>query len=175
MKRTLIKLSFIWTKPLVTSKSTAAYLAKKESQTGIKCIPFYEIRGKSPYASVMDFCDFGLLKRAFGKRYPRTLNGFWKTVQEEWSEESQNFEPWSNAEDYSELATYSPNFPSCQREDFSPRQIKAVSPSIVPSENFIELIRTVSPVWFSRPRRTTGVLLAPCDDEFRGPRSDYVR
>ncbi|GFV48367.1 hypothetical protein TNCV_2512671 [Trichonephila clavipes] len=25
------------------------------------------------------------------------------------------------------------------------------------------------------PRPTTGVLLAPCHDEFRGPRSDYVR
>ncbi|GFU66450.1 hypothetical protein TNCV_3806931 [Trichonephila clavipes] len=31
----------------------------------------------------------------------------------------------------------------------------------------------LSPVWCSRP--TTGVLLAPCYDEFRGPRSDYVR
>ncbi|GFY27524.1 uncharacterized protein TNCV_2071441 [Trichonephila clavipes] len=31
----------------------------------------------------------------------------------------------------------------------------------------------LSPVWCSRP--TTGILLAPCYDEFRGPRSDYVR
>ncbi|GFX92730.1 uncharacterized protein TNCV_3180341 [Trichonephila clavipes] len=31
----------------------------------------------------------------------------------------------------------------------------------------------LSPVRCSRP--TTGVLLAPCHDEFRGPRSDYVR
>ncbi|GFT10136.1 uncharacterized protein TNCV_1115681 [Trichonephila clavipes] len=31
----------------------------------------------------------------------------------------------------------------------------------------------LSPVWCSRP--TTGVLLAPCQDEFVGPRSDYVR
>ncbi|GFT97943.1 hypothetical protein TNCV_2168341 [Trichonephila clavipes] len=31
----------------------------------------------------------------------------------------------------------------------------------------------LSLVWCSRP--TTGVLLAPCHDEFRGPRSDYVR
>ncbi|GFX73119.1 hypothetical protein TNCV_4501981 [Trichonephila clavipes] len=38
-----------------------------------------------------------------------------------------------------------------------------------PFGNFAELNRTVT----SRP--TTGVLLAPCDDEFRGPRSDYVR
>ncbi|GFV52202.1 hypothetical protein TNCV_5071231 [Trichonephila clavipes] len=33
----------------------------------------------------------------------------------------------------------------------------------------------LSPVWCSRPSPTTGVLLAPCHDEFRGPRSDYVR
>ncbi|GFX99030.1 hypothetical protein TNCV_4302051 [Trichonephila clavipes] len=25
------------------------------------------------------------------------------------------------------------------------------------------------------PRPTTGVLLAPCHDEFRGPQSDYIR
>ncbi|GFU24470.1 uncharacterized protein TNCV_2264331 [Trichonephila clavipes] len=31
------------------------------------------------------------------------------------------------------------------------------------------------PVWCSRSRPTTGVLLAPCHDEFRGSRSDYVR
>ncbi|GFX08855.1 transposase [Trichonephila clavipes] len=31
-----------------TSKSTAAYLPKKESEIGIKCIPFDEIRVKSP-------------------------------------------------------------------------------------------------------------------------------
>ncbi|GFW95429.1 uncharacterized protein TNCV_1721311 [Trichonephila clavipes] len=42
-----------------TSKSTAAYLAKKESETGINYIPFDDIvRVKSPYASVMDFCAF---------------------------------------------------------------------------------------------------------------------
>ncbi|GFY18590.1 hypothetical protein TNCV_2398151 [Trichonephila clavipes] len=49
-----------------------------------------------------------------------------------------------------------------------------MSPSIVPLGNFAELNCTVlSPVWCSRP--TTGVPLAPCHDEFRGPRSDYVR
>ncbi|GFW80550.1 uncharacterized protein TNCV_2416521 [Trichonephila clavipes] len=41
-----------------TSKSTAAYLAKKESETGIKCIRFDEMHVKSPYASAMDFCAF---------------------------------------------------------------------------------------------------------------------
>ncbi|GFT16703.1 retrovirus-related Pol polyprotein from transposon 412 [Trichonephila clavipes] len=33
----------------------------------------------------------------------------------------------------------------------------------------------LSPVWCSRPWPTTGVLLAPFQDEFRGSRSDYVR
>ncbi|PRD22082.1 UNVERIFIED_CONTAM: hypothetical protein NCL1_50068 [Trichonephila clavipes] len=33
----------------------------------------------------------------------------------------------------------------------------------------------MSHVWCSRLRPTTGVHLAPCYDEFRGPRSDYVR
>ncbi|GFX07767.1 uncharacterized protein TNCV_4160361 [Trichonephila clavipes] len=33
----------------------------------------------------------------------------------------------------------------------------------------------LSPVWCSRPKPTTSVLLDPCHDEFRGPHSDYVR
>ncbi|GFW73067.1 hypothetical protein TNCV_831861 [Trichonephila clavipes] len=36
---------------------------------------------------------------------------------------------------------------------------------------FVEFRR--APVWCSSP--TPGVLLTPCHDEFRGPRSDYVR
>lgn len=32
----------------------------------------------------MVFCSFGLLKRALGIRYLRTLNEIWRTVQEEW-------------------------------------------------------------------------------------------
>ncbi|GFT57170.1 hypothetical protein TNCV_1691841 [Trichonephila clavipes] len=68
-----------------TSMSTAAYLAKKGPETGIKCAPFDKIRVKSFYASTINFCAFGLLKPAFGKRNPRTLNGLWKTIQEEWS------------------------------------------------------------------------------------------
>ncbi|GFT22514.1 uncharacterized protein TNCV_3274711 [Trichonephila clavipes] len=66
-----------------TYKSTAAYLAKKE--TGKKCILFDNIRVKSSYTSVMDFCAFGVLKRALGKQHPRTLNELWKMDQEEWS------------------------------------------------------------------------------------------
>ncbi|GFV81591.1 potassium voltage-gated channel protein Shaw [Trichonephila clavipes] len=41
--------------------------------------------------------------------------------------------------------------------------LRGISPSYI----------VLSPVWCLRP--TTGVLLAPCYDEFRGPRSDYVR
>ena len=67
------------------SQSTTAYLAKKESETGIKYIPFDGIPVKSPDASPMDFCAFGLLKRALEKRHPKTLNRLWKKVQEEWS------------------------------------------------------------------------------------------
>ncbi|GFX67992.1 hypothetical protein TNCV_2288541 [Trichonephila clavipes] len=48
-----------------------------------------------------------------------------------------------------------------------------VTSYIVPSRNFPPSKFELSPVWFSRP--TTAVLLAPCHDEFRGPRSDYVR
>ncbi|GFX29061.1 uncharacterized protein TNCV_3031031 [Trichonephila clavipes] len=67
-----------------TSKSTAACLAKKKNRNRNKIyILVYEIRVKSPYAFAMDFCAFGLLKRALSKRHPKPLNGLWKTVQEE--------------------------------------------------------------------------------------------
>ncbi|GFX49282.1 retrotransposable element Tf2 protein type 3 [Trichonephila clavipes] len=51
-------------------------------------------------------------------------------------------------------------------------EIEVVSPSIVPSGNFAELNRTVTcMVLKANDRRTS----CPCHDEFRGPRSDYVR
>ncbi|GFW12822.1 hypothetical protein TNCV_3885321 [Trichonephila clavipes] len=51
-------------------------------------------------------------------------------------------------------------------------EIEVVSPSIVPSGNFAELNRTVTcMVLKANVRRTS----CPCHDEFRGPRSDYVR
>ncbi|GFY04633.1 retrovirus-related Pol polyprotein from transposon 412 [Trichonephila clavipes] len=50
--------------------------------------------------------------------------------------------------------------------------IEVVSPSIVPSGNLAELNRTVTcMVLKANDRRTS----CPCHDEFRGPRSDYVR
>ncbi|GFU48939.1 hypothetical protein TNCV_3209311 [Trichonephila clavipes] len=33
----------------------------------------------------------------------------------------------------------------------------------------------LSPAWFSKLRQTTGVKVAPCRDEFRGPRSDTLK
>ncbi|GFY01519.1 hypothetical protein TNCV_2607061 [Trichonephila clavipes] len=51
-------------------------------------------------------------------------------------------------------------------------EIQVVSPSIVPSGNFAELNRTITcMVLKANDRRTS----CPCHDEFRGPRSDYVR
>ncbi|GFX53362.1 transposable element Tcb2 transposase [Trichonephila clavipes] len=51
-------------------------------------------------------------------------------------------------------------------------EIEVVSPSVVPSGNFAELNRTVTcMVLKANDRRTS----CPCHDEFRGPRSDYVR
>ncbi|GFX88787.1 hypothetical protein TNCV_1558321 [Trichonephila clavipes] len=50
--------------------------------------------------------------------------------------------------------------------------IEVVSSSIVPSGNFAELNRTVTcMVRKAHDRRTS----CPCQDEFRRPRSDYVR
>ncbi|GFW44624.1 hypothetical protein TNCV_4481691 [Trichonephila clavipes] len=68
-----------------TSKSTVIYLANNESEIGIKCIPFDEIPVKSPGASPMDLCAFGLLKRALRIPHQKTLKRLWKTIQEKLS------------------------------------------------------------------------------------------
>ncbi|GFS65560.1 uncharacterized protein TNCV_2469421 [Trichonephila clavipes] len=54
------------------SHSTAAYLAKKESKTGIKYIPLDERPVKSPDAFPMNFYAFGFLKQAL--RHLRGVN-----------------------------------------------------------------------------------------------------
>ena len=59
-------------------------ISQKGRQTGIRSIPFSEIPVKFPDAAPMDFCAFGLLKRALGNRRPRTVNGLWKAVLQEW-------------------------------------------------------------------------------------------
>jgi len=67
-----------------TAASTRLYMEQMQDETGIHSIPFDDIPVKSPDASPMDFCAFGLLKRALGSRRPRTLSGLWKICQEEW-------------------------------------------------------------------------------------------
>lgn len=68
-----------------TAKSTVAYMKRMAEQTKIRAIPFSSVPVKSPDASPMDFCGFGLLKRALGNRRPRTIPGLWKACQEEWN------------------------------------------------------------------------------------------
>ncbi|GFV73033.1 hypothetical protein TNCV_3951741 [Trichonephila clavipes] len=68
MERTLKKLRFIWPKSHVYVK--CPYIAKKESETGIRCTKFDEIPAKSPDASPMNCYAFGLLKSALRKRHP---------------------------------------------------------------------------------------------------------
>jgi len=68
-----------------TSNSTRQFLDLMTAETGIKAIPFSHIPVKSPDASPMDFCAFGLLKQALGKRHPKTLAGLWKVVNDEWN------------------------------------------------------------------------------------------
>lgn len=68
-----------------TSKSTRAYLTRMEEETGIRAIPFEDIPVKSPDASPMDFCGFGLLKSGLSSRRPITIDGLWKATKEVWS------------------------------------------------------------------------------------------
>ena len=69
-----------------TSKSSRAYYQKMENETKIRVIPFSSIPVKSPDASPMDFCGFGLLKRGLGKRRPKTIEGLWKVCKEVWED-----------------------------------------------------------------------------------------
>lgn len=68
-----------------TARSTVNYLQQMETETGISAIPYSDIPVKSPDASPMDFCGFGLLKRGLGDRRPRTLDGLWKACQQVWN------------------------------------------------------------------------------------------
>jgi hypothetical protein len=71
--------------PSHTSRATTQYCQQMELETGIRTIPFSDIPVKSPDASPMDFCGFGLLKRGLGNRRPKTLNGLWKVCEEVWN------------------------------------------------------------------------------------------
>ena len=56
-----------------------------KTNTGIAYITFQHIPAKSPDVSPMEYCAFGLLKRALSKRKPTTtIDGLWKVAEEEW-------------------------------------------------------------------------------------------
>ncbi|UYV64360.1 hypothetical protein LAZ67_3000392 [Cordylochernes scorpioides] len=67
-----------------TSSSTQTYLEDLRQRTGINTIPKNRTPVKSSDLAPMDFCIFGCLKRALGKRHPRTIEGVWKVAKEEW-------------------------------------------------------------------------------------------
>ncbi|GFY06812.1 hypothetical protein TNCV_482171 [Trichonephila clavipes] len=78
-------------------------------------------------------------------------------------------ETWRNLGDRAKLASF---LAINLHAEIVEVEIEVVSPSIVPSGNFAELNRTVTcMVLKTNDRRTS----CPCHDEFRGPRSDYVR
>ena len=68
-----------------TSHSSVAYYRRMATETGVSVIPFSSIPVKSPDASPMDFCAFGLLKRGLAHRRPTTIAGLWKACQAVWS------------------------------------------------------------------------------------------
>lgn len=55
-----------------------AYLLKKESEIGIKCIQFNQIPVKSPDPFPMDSCTFRLLMRALRKQHSEQWIDFGK-------------------------------------------------------------------------------------------------
>ena len=67
------------------STSKLRLLEDMEQKTGIHAVPYSDIPVKSPDAAPMDFCAFGLLKRALGSRRPCSIEGLWKACKEEWS------------------------------------------------------------------------------------------
>ena len=67
-----------------TARSSQSFYARKAEETGIRVIPFSSIPVKSPDASPMDYCGFGLLKQALARRRPRTLQGLRKVATAVW-------------------------------------------------------------------------------------------
>lgn len=69
-----------------TARSSLAYYQQKANETGINIIPFSTVPVKSPDASPMDYCGFGLLKRGLATRRPKTVDGLWKLTKRVWNE-----------------------------------------------------------------------------------------
>ena len=67
-----------------TARSSLRYYSRKSNETGLHVIPFSDIPVKSPDASPMDFCAFGLLKQGLASKRPTTVEGLWKACQQVW-------------------------------------------------------------------------------------------
>ncbi|GFT88703.1 hypothetical protein TNCV_905611 [Trichonephila clavipes] len=76
------------------SKSTAACLVKKKGKTRIKYITFDEISAKPRDTSTMDFCAFGLLKRALGKRCQVIYSQFGLAIHQNDHQARRRFVEW---------------------------------------------------------------------------------
>ena len=65
-----------------TSKSTVAYLTKKKSETGIKCILFNHIPVKSTDILPLDFLRFWFIKTSLRETPFKNIEQTLETVQE---------------------------------------------------------------------------------------------
>ena len=82
-----------------TAWITTAYAQDLKQRLGITIISSSDIPVKSPDTSPMDFYGFGFLKQRLQRRRPRTLEGVWKALKEEWGQVSLEtvqsvFESW---------------------------------------------------------------------------------
>ncbi|GFX62400.1 transposable element Tcb1 transposase [Trichonephila clavipes] len=80
--------------------------------------------------------------------------------------------PLSRQDDEGVTSGESRSHLDCLHAEIVEVEIVVVSPSLVPSGNFADLNRTVTCIVLKANDRRTS---CPCHDEFRGPRSDYVR
>lgn len=76
--------------PSHISKKTALYAENLKAKLGITIMQKRDIPVKSPDVSPLDFFGFGFLKRQLFQRKPKTQDGVWKVLREEWSRIDQN-------------------------------------------------------------------------------------
>ena len=67
------------------SRSTLSFVETLTKETEINTIPENRIPWKSIDLDPIEFCAFGCLKTAIGKRHPKILHGLWKIVNEDWN------------------------------------------------------------------------------------------
>lgn len=68
-----------------TSTQTLNYMLEAQKKYKVKFIEKKDIVVKGPDVSPLDFYGFGYLKQRLSKRRPRTLNGIWKVLNQEWN------------------------------------------------------------------------------------------